>query len=299
MSTSFNINIYETLVRHASDLVHWIEGSGPVLQESRPLAGGFSEHLEFTLIDAPLKLDPESVLVADRTPSDLSFTHKPGTTVLWRLRAKDNETLTNVQKKTDSADLLKRPVEDGYKVSGTVSDKQRRINPREFNLVDVGNFIDVSDPAARGHEVKLYRSPLGTQMGSLGGLQGRVLWDTGEAASWAIITCQVTLKHTTGTRSYSAQADINGDFRLAFASLPFPKKEGDSRPPYACKLSIAALKSVSGEEWHQPDDFISAELKKFDADEFNASIDLNFEAGKKQRLKSFGSDELLILKPTA
>ena len=108
----------------------------------------------------------------------------------------------------------------------------------------------------------------------------------------------MTLKHTTGTHSYSAQADINGDFRLAFASLPFPKKEGDSRPPYACKLSVSALKTTSEEAWHQPDDFIDAELKKLDVDAFSASIDFNFHTGKTQRLKSLDSDVFLIIKET-
>jgi len=298
VSLRSNFQVFETQARHASDLVHWVEGSGPVFEDARPLAHALANSLEISLIDAPLKIDPENILLADRTPSDLSLTHKPGVTVLWRLNAGNDKTLIGVYSKTDSADARTRPLEATYKVSGTIVDKQKRVNPREFNLVDVGNFIDVSDPAAKGHEVKLYRSPLGTQMGSLGGLQGRIQWDTDEAASWAIITCEVTLKHTTGTHSYSAQADINGDFRLAFASLPFPKKEGDSRPPYACSLSVSALKTASKEAWHQPDDFVDAELKKLDADEFNVSIDFDFHTGKTQRLKSLASEAFLIIKET-
>lgn len=296
MSLQSNFSIFETQARHASDLIHWVEGSGPLLQESRPLANALNNTLEINLLDAPLKLATENILLSDRTPSDLSLTHKPGISILWRLNAQGEHTLISVHDKSNTSDANNRPVEDAYKVSGTIADRHKRINPREFNLVDVGNFIDVSDPDAKGYEVKLYRSPSGTQMGSLGGLQGRMQWDTGEVASWAIITCEVTLKHTTGTRSYSAQADINGDFRLAFSSLPFPKKEGDSRPPYVCVLSVKALKTASEEAWHQPDDFVSAELKKLDVNEFNASIGFDFHAGKTQRLKSLDSDAFLIIK---
>jgi len=292
-------NVYETQVKHASDLVHWVEGSGPELEASRPIAGGLSENLDINLIDAPLKLDEQVVLPAERTPSDLSVTHKSGAMILWRLSASGDLKLRRVLDKSDSADGLIRPLEDTYSVSGVISDRLRQFNPREFNLLDVGNFIDVADPTATGHEVKLYRSPLGTQVGSLGGLQGRLQWDTGEPASWAIITCQVTLRHTTGTRSYHAQADINGDFCLAFAALPFPKKEGDSRPPYVCTMTVTALKTASGSDWHQPDDFISGELKSLDTDEFNPGIDLNFQAGTLQRLVSSGSDAFLIIRNTA
>lgn len=286
----------ETLVQYASDLIHWVEGSGPISQQSRPMTGGIENNLKVELITAPLKLDSDNIAIADRTPSDLFITNKPGLTVLWRLDAANNQTLSYVQNSSDS--VLSRPIEEPYKVTGIISDKQNRINPREFHLTHAGNFIDVNDPLAKGHEIKLYRSVLGSKMGSLGGLEGRLQWDDGSVASWAIITCKVTLMHTTGTRSYSAQADKNGDFRLAFAALPFPKKEGDSRPPYQCELSISALKAVSGEEWHQPDDFISAELKKLDADEFNNSIELDFHTGNIQRLKSFNSDAFLILKKT-
>jgi len=288
-------NIYESLVQHASDLIHWVEGSGAMLDDARPLTAGLSNELNTRLIDHPSKLTPQNVSDEDRTPQDLKLSHKPGLAVLWRLRAKNGLTLSALRKKTDPVEILDRPQEDPYKVSGLVFHEQQQINPREFNLNEVGNFIDVSDSAAKGFEVKLYRSPRGTTMGSLGGLFGRMQWSSGEPASWAIISCEVTLKHTTGTRSYNAQADINGDFRLAFASLPFPKKEGDSRPPYACKLSVKALKPASGEDWHQPDDFIPVELKKFDADEFATSIDLNFFAGKTQRLKSTASDAFLVI----
>lgn len=299
MSSSFSTNIYETLARHASDLVHWVEGSGPVLADSRPLGGNLSDDLQIALLDTALKNDPDTASAADRTPSDLTLTHKPSLMVLWRIRARDDSTLGSVQGGSDPASVIERPLEDSYKVSGTVVDKRNRINPREFNLADVGNFIDVSDADAKGHEVKLYRSPLGTRLGSLGGLQGRLQWDTSEPASWAIITCEVTLLHTTGTRSYSAQADINGDFRLAFASLPFPKMQGNSRPPYACTLSIRILKTASGERWHQPDDFAGAELKKLTENVFSASIDLDFIAGTTQRVTSSGSDDFLIVKNTA
>lgn len=298
MSLISNFSVFETLARHASDIIHWVEGSGPVLQDARPISNAVNRDLDIKLITAPLKLDTENVLLSDRTPTDLSLTHKPGVTVLWRINASDGKTLTSIHSGADFENALNRPVEDTYKVSGTIADKQSRLNPREFNLVEAGNFIDISDPAAHGHQVKLYRSPKGTQMGSLGGLQGRVQWDTGETASWAIINCEVTLKHTTGTRSYSAQADINGDFRLAFAQLPFPKKEGDSRPPYVCKISVKALKSSSAEMWHQPDNFISVELKKITANEFSTSINLDFHAGQIQRLNSSGSDIFLIIKET-
>jgi len=308
MSLRHNFQVFETQARYASDLVHWVEGSGPVFDQPRPLAHALENTLEINLLDAPLKIDPESILLTDRTPSDLTLTHKTGVMILWRLNANDSKTLISAHAKNSSADARTRPLETAYKVSGTISDQQKRVNPREFNLVDVGNFIDVSDPLAKGHEVKLYRSPMGTQMGSLGGVQGRIQWDTGEIASWAIITCEVTLKHTTGTHSYSAQADINGDFRLAFASLPFPKKEDDSRPPYACTLTVSALKSASQQKWHQPDDFVTAELKELvgddeegedeDEDEFSESIDFDFFTGKIQRLKSMGSDAFLIIKET-
>jgi len=296
--SAVNLNVYETQVKHASDLVHWVEGSGPELEASRPVAGSLSKNLDIKLIEAPLKFDAQTVPLADRTPSDLTVTHKSGVMILWRFRASGDLKLRRVLDKSDSVDGLVRPLEDAYKVSGVISDRLRQFNPREFNLLDVGNFIDVADPTAKGHEVKLYRSPQGTQMGSLGGLQARLQWDTGEPASWAIITCQVTLRHTTGTRSYHAQADINGDFRLAFAALPFPKKEGDSRPPYVCSITVTALKTASGTDWHQPDDFISGELKSLDADEFNPGIGLNFQAGITQRLISSGSDAFLIIRNT-
>ncbi len=289
----------EVYVRHASDLVHWVEGSGPVLNELRPLASDANSELKITLIEAPKKMLPDDIQLQDRTPSDLKLTHKPGLSILWRLNAGNGQVLNQLKEKNDSDLLIQRPLENSYRVNGTISDSLKKINPREFNLSDVGNFIDVSDASAKGHEVKIYRSPSGTKMGSIGGLQGRLLWDSGEVASWAIIICQVTLKHITGSRSYLAQADINGDFRLAFSALPFPKMEGDSRPPYECELSVTALKSVSGKKWHQPDDFIAAELKKINANEFSESIDLSFQSGTKQRVKSFSSDAFLVLKETA
>ncbi len=296
MSFPYEINRFETLAQHASDLVHWVEGSGPILQQSRVIANGFANSLNISLIDAPSKLEQENILAVDRTPSDLSLTHKPGVTVLWRRTAANNLSMKNVQGKSDAETLLNRPIEESYRVSGFIFDKQFHINPREFHLTNVGNFVDVKDASAKGHEVKLYRSVLGSKMGSLGGLEGCLQWNDGKVASWAIITCEVTLKHTTGTRSYSAQADIHGDFRLVFSALPFPKKEGEIRPPYRCKLSISALQSASGEQWHQPDDFVSVEIKEIDDNAFKDSIDFDFKTGTSQRLTSSNSDAFLIIK---
>ena len=294
MSGSMQIQTYEFLTRHASDVVHWVEGSGVVLDHSRPLHVAGGDTLNLQLVHLPENENSP----ADWTPKDLTVTHKPGMMILWRRYAQGDRVMVGAREVNENKEdyPLDRPTETAYRFRAKVVDYENRFNPREINLSDVGNYIDVSDESATGHEVKLYRSPKGTRMGSMGGLQGTIKWNSGEVASWAIITCEVKVMPGNDKRSFVAQADVNGDFRLAFSSIPFPKKQGNKRPPYECEIFVKALKSASGAAWPQPDEFSDVEIMELDKDDFESSIELDFDAGSIQRLISSDSDAYLIVK---
>lgn len=195
------IRIHETLVRHASDVIRWRDATG--------------RDDEFRAADdATLQIQ----LAEETDAFDVTLTHKPGVSVVWRKRFSEERPMrfTIDQPGRPSEDAIRRPDEVSFVLKGRVSDLNSRFNPRHFELT-LGN-----------HQyplIDLYRTPDATPVSQNKVLQGLLRFEkqpsesTALPASWALITLEVELT-TTGDRfRFHGQADIDGFFRLPVTRL--------------------------------------------------------------------------------
>ena len=253
------LRILETNILHASDVIYWLDGStapeeGDMLRLRQPVAIDFSSK-----------------------PADVTALHGAGRTALLR-RAVD--TLVDGEA-DDTAKAF--PAAVLYTVAGAAEDPSGRYVPRRF-------AIDVGD--ASGHSLVLYPTPLATRFGRAGGLYGTLRFDATEgSAVWALLTLRVTTALGT-VRTFRAQSDARGDFRLALNRLP-PLPEGiDS---YAAELAVAADESARADSPATPDDFSVMGLGDLEApDSFANPLRLDIQPGEVRLLRSANRDHLAV-----
>lgn len=263
--------INETLIHHASDRIDWIDASGNAAH--RPL------------VQEPLQLQIES------KPRDLKLVSAKGRTRLWRSQPSDLHRV--VDGEASEADKA-YPTTASFDLSGSIIDPQRRFNPRQFSL-SAGN--------AAGHQVELFRSPMGSRFASAGGLRGNVRFDAATPASWALLSIEVTVLEVEGSPeltqkiSFRAQADKHGDFVIAMDSLPMIANDAPQQT-YPAVLSATALMGAVGSDIADPDQFTAAELGDTQlAATFASTIDLTVSPGTVDSLTSKDMDHLVLRIP--
>lgn len=253
--------ILETCLWHGSDWIAWIDRSGDARPAVRPL------------VDVPLV-----VRFTGRPPADLTVVHQRGRTLLWRRRP---DTLRRTEAgEVDAAGRL-RPVVPNYALAGELSDPAGRYLPRRFALA-VGS--------AGGHGLAVYRAPLGVHYRSAGGLQGRVLFEDGTPAAWALIEVEVT-PPLTGPLPFVAQADGHGEFRLALDRLPALTKDAPTKK-YAATLRVRASLAAA-QAWQSDRSLADPDLLPL----ATAKPPANFKItpGEVSPLASPGKDHLVLL----
>ena len=252
----------ETPIRHASDVIFWYDASGYVDVNYRPAVG--------TVLDVTLAT----------APNDIRMIHALGRTSLVRKNLAGSHVV--VDGRATSAQM-QAPTETPYPIIGSVSDPERTYNPRQFSI-SAGNVA--------GNAIAVYRSPLGTQLREAGGLRGSVVYENGDAASWALIDVTVT-PSLGGPVNFIAQADIHGDFVLPLTRLPALTRNAPSTT-YNATLSIRA-DGVSGTAISDPDATVAHQSESFDtADSFLSAVNFAVQPGTVATLTSMGSMGIVI-----
>ena len=256
----------ETVVRHASDRIDWIDRSGLVSPDHAPP------------VTAPLlvTLDPGA-------PADLVLHHKPGHSVLWRTRA---GALLYVLDGDAAPAQLERPAQSGYALAGTVSDPAGRYLPRRFALT-AGN--------AAGHAVNLYRSPAGSRFRAAGGLQLRLARPDGTAVPWALVEVSVT-PPVGGARQFVGQTDARGELRLPLSRLPALTRDAPS-DSYPATLSVRAVAGAAAASPADPDAASTVNVRDPFSGNPGPTGTLMVEPGRITRVASPAADDLIVEQP--
>lgn len=253
MSELFDPAFAETLVRHASGAIYWVDGN--VVVGPPPL------------VDVALRVE------LDTAPRDLAVSKKRGKLVFWR-RLPDR--MHAVEPGRAKGDSLNRPAEAAYVVRGRVADPAGLFNPQRFALNAVGNGVVSRLP--------LYRSPLGTRVPKGGVLEGSLRFGPNQPASWALVELSVPLRSATGTvvppLRFLAQADRRGEFRLPLTLLP----ANDAQIKNPSSVTIRAARALI--DVASPDLSLLAATRILLVEPGNtaASGTLNIRPGRSERL---------------
>jgi len=255
-----NINVLETNVLHASDVLYWLDGSTG--------SDGGTDNMH--------RANRMMMVQFENRPNDLQVLEKVGRMALWRRPV--GNMIDGVAGEADRS----RPAAVAYTISGAVRDLDGLYNPRSFEL-------EVGDGA--GHAVVMYPSPQGTQFGKAGGLIGGLRFEpTGQPLPWALLELEVSIS-LSDTMTFRAQADAKGNFRLSMSRLP-PLPE--SVEQYPAELSIRGSLTATAEQAVDPDDFVGMELGKLDEDDFEEDIEFFVKPGEIRLLRSFNKDYLAV-----
>lgn len=215
------MSVLETVIRHPSDWIDWIDRTGSVDPDFTPR------------VDQPLQVD------LDNPPRDLRIVAKSGRVVLWRMLSSLNYSVAGMPEEN----LKIRPNDENYVLSGVVADPQGLFLPRRFIINNAGK--------AHGHSLNMYRSPLGTRFTSAGGVRGLVLFEDKKPAAWALVSMKV--QPPLGSElTFAAQADVNGEFMLPLARLPALTKDSPFKE-YPATLSVKAKPNLQAQTSIDPD----------------------------------------------
>lgn len=253
------LKVLETIIIHASDVIYWVDGTTASNEEvmerlSRPVA----------------------VQLTAR-PSDLQMLHGNGKTAFWR--RSDGLIVDGLADEADKA----FPPTVPYTLAGSVSDPERRYNPRLFSI---------TAGAAAGHRIVLYPSPLGARFSKAGGLKGTLRWSGTETiVPWALLTLEVEIALDT-SMIFRTQADDRGDFLLSVKGLP-PLPEGIDH--YDAELTVAAPTASATHAPTDPADLTAASLGSLDSeDAFETGIALQIVFGEIRLLQTLNKEFLSV-----
>lgn len=259
------INVLETNVLHASDVIYWLDGS---------TADTTANMLR---VNVPLELQFTT------RPGDLKTVNSVGKTALLRRPATDMiEGVATLAQKA-------KPPAVPFALAGTVSDPSGRFIPRAF-AITAGN--------AAGHALVLYPSPAGVRFSPAGGLIGNLRFNgSGNAAAWAMLTLTVTTA-LGATLVFRGQANGNGDFMLPLNRLP-PLPEGIA--DYAATLEISALAAATVTTPLDPADLLAVDVGSLGAAtdppaalSFSNPIGLNVVPGEIRVIRSASRDHVAV-----
>lgn len=261
--------IAETLIIHGGDLIEWRESSG--------------------FIDkSPQRIAPTALTINfSKAPKALRIYHKPNGTLLWHKNSAGPSKV--VDKEATEEDLTAQPT-NTYAIAGSVSDPSGHYLPRAFAFT-LGNTSE--------HKIALYHSPLGARFSKAGGIYGRLGFDDGAVAAWALVYLTVT-PPLGAPLKFVAQADAHGEFRLPLDRLPALTKDAPS-PTYAAKLEVKASLLSSPEKPLNPDTLLPVKVAKGKTgngkSQFTNLIDLAIAPGKVAKVVS-PDHTLIVLKST-
>jgi len=256
----------ETVVRHASDWIDWIDRTGLIAPDHAPRV---RRALQVTL-------DP-------RRPAGLTLHHKTGQSILWRARS---GTLLYVVDGDASPQDLEPPTETAYSVTGTVADPEGRFLPRRFSI-SAGN--------AAGHAVDLYRSVAGTRFRAAGGLRMSLARADGSPLPWALVEVTVT-PPVGGARRFVGQADARGELDLPLSRLPALTRDAPATG-YPATLAVRAVPGASAGQAADPDTAVGVDLRDPFSGTPGPTGSLQVEPGHITRVSSPASDHLIVEAP--
>lgn len=252
------VNILETNVLHASDVVYWLDGS----------TGTGTADMQ--------RVNRALFVEFDSRPNDLHILQKAGQMALWR-----RPVGTIIEGLASEAERT-RPTTSAYALAGIVSDVGGKYNPRKFDL-SVGE--------GAGHVVVMYPTPTGTRFGKAGGLIGSLRFQaTGQPVPWALLELKVTTS-LSDTMTFHAQADSKGDFLLSMSRLP-PLPE--SVQHYPAELGIHASLTATAEQPVDPEELESMELGELESANFEEDIEFHVKPGEIRLLRSFEQDHMTV-----
>jgi hypothetical protein len=254
------VNVLETSIMHASDIVYWLDGT----------SGANSVESDLQRLDCEMSINFAT------KPRDLEIVHKKGCMAMWR-----RSDVTLVSGRAQEADL-QYPGGDSYLIEGVVRDKDGLYNPRRFSITAGG---------ASGHTVVMYPSPKGARFGKGGGLIGSLRFQSDNApAAWALLELEVTVAPNSKMH-FKAQADGNGDFRLAMNRLPPLTENVDS---YEAELSVRADDTASADAPIDPAELSEMEIGRLEHSGFESEVELEVRPGEVQHIKSHDEDTLIV-----
>jgi len=252
------VNVLETNVLHASDVVYWLDGS----------TGTSTADMQ--------RVNRVLLVELDSHPNDLHILQKAGQMALW-----SRPVGTIIEGQASEVERA-RPASSTYALSGIVSDLDGKYNPRKFD-------INVGEGA--GHAVVMYPTTTGTQFGKAGGLIGSLrLQATGQPVPWAVLELEVTTS-LSDTMTFRAQADFKGDFLLSMSRLP-PLPE--SVQQYPAELAIRGSLTATAEQAVDPEELVSMELGELESANFEEDIEFHVKPGEIRLLRSFEQDHLMV-----
>lgn len=255
------IRVKETVIRHASDVIQWLEGTGLDGQQ--------------VPVSTPLLI----ALDEKQAVPGLTLLHKRGHSVVWRSQQTGTDTLQQlVETGRAGIEQRQRPPEAGYQIKGSISDPAGRFNPRTFTKACGNN----SYPS-----VFLYRTPAATRLSQQKQLQGVLQFQKlpaeaeAKPASWALVKLDVTVSATGDNFIFNAQADRHGYFRI-----PLTRLSSTILPAgLAGVFSVKADKTQSGLEIPDPDVMQAVEINE--PDTANFALSLNIDISEENRSLHF------------
>ena len=259
--------ILETVIVHGSDFIEWLDASGN--------AGGTVRRI------APARLRIELT----KAPRNLRIAHKPRATALLRTTdtplppAKEPVRLALVVPGEATPAQRVPPAQNPYLIEGIVRDPAGEFLPRRFSL---------NGGTAAGHQIRLFRSPLGSRYGSAGGVFGRLTFADDAPAAWALV--ELSVKPPLGaTQTYTAQADAHGEFILPLDRLPAVAVDAVVKS-YPATLTVLASATTDPNTPFDPDELVACDVATGkDAGgqpEFAPSLSFTFTPGAISRVVS-------------
>ena len=283
------LRVLETLIRHASDSIDLVDGSGLIESRATVVDGPTATVVTTNAPSAPLQVPPDYELTTQ--PRDLKVIARPGRLILWRNQP--SGLLSVVDGRAGDSGLT-RPAEPPYPVAGQISFASHRYNPRLFTI---------SAGGAGGHVLPVYLAAAAVMPDASGVLSASVQFEDGSPASWAVVTARVALPTAdaahTADRTYRGQADRRGELRIVLTGLPAPTRamvEADALNRIVT-LSVQADPARSGTDATDPDALPAAQLRGPGAPGFAAEADFTIRPGGLIPITSQSEDHLTI-RPT-
>jgi hypothetical protein len=255
------IRVKETLIRHASDVIQWLEGTGLDDQQ--------------VPVMTPLQIE----LDKQQEIPGISLLHKGGHSIIWRNQQTGPDPLQQlIETGRASEQQRQRPAELSYQLKGSIIDPAGHFNPRLFAKTCGNN----SYPA-----VKLYRTPMATRLSQQKQLQGVLQFQKlpseteAKSASWALVKLAVSVSATGDNFIFKAQADRNGYFRIPLTRLASSMLSSG----FSALFSVKADKAQSEREIPDLEAMMDVEINE--AGTSNFALNHNVIATEENRLLKF------------
>lgn len=255
------MEVLETNILHASDVLYWLDGST------------HSDPNEMQRIAHPL-----AVSLVD-FPKDLKLVHSAGKTGLLRKPTQDI-----IDKRATEAQTAFVAGSD-FTLSGKIIDPRNFFNARLFSI---------TAGAANGHPMVLYPTPIGSRVTAVGALYTSLRWEaSGEPVPWAIATLTVTIPGMPDPQVYRGQSDHRGELIIPWSRIP-PLSTGQTH--YSATLSLQALDSATGATPIDPSSLVAVELESLSsATTFsNLLTGLHVVPGERLTIRSAAKDHLTV-----